>query len=216
MAGQPLDPLLAATAGAQAAAPSAPNTSASSAPSSTGCPAGWTLTTREQAEATLVRAAVGLDPDALRKAAERLLALIDQDGPIPDDAERPARRYLSSGRQGADGMTPAQGLLDPQARANVGGHHGQVGRPGHVQPRRHHPVHQGHPIQEQISGDTRTRRATPARRTDRDRTRVLSLRGLGQHNGLPVTIIVSTTLQELESAPAMRSPAAAPCCPCLT
>ena len=35
---------------------------------------------------------------------------------------------------------------------------------------------------------------------------------LGQHQGLPATIIVSSTLKELESAAGRRSPAAAPCC----
>ncbi len=57
-------------------------------------PAWVDLQTREQAEATLVRAAVGLDPDGLRRAADRLATLIDQDGPQPDDTERARRRGL--------------------------------------------------------------------------------------------------------------------------
>jgi hypothetical protein len=38
---------------------------------------------------------------------------------------------------------------------------------------------------------------------------VLASGELGQHNGLPATLIVSTTLQELED---MRSPPGTPCC----
>ena len=145
VAGQPLDPKLGATAGAQAAGAIGAEHVRIIRAFFERLPSWVDLTTREQAEATLVRAAVGLDPDALRKAAERLLALIDQDGPAPDDAERARRRHLSIGRQGADGMTPAQGLLDPTGPGHPRCHHGQVGRPGHVQPRRRHPVHHGHP-----------------------------------------------------------------------
>jgi Domain of unknown function (DUF222) len=65
--------------------------------------------TREQAEATLVRVGSGLDPDALRTAAHRLAALIDQDGPLPDEAEHARKRGLWIGKQGADGMTPFKG-----------------------------------------------------------------------------------------------------------
>jgi hypothetical protein len=80
-------------------------------------PAWVDLRTREQAEATLVRAATGLDPDLVRKAADRLALLIDQDGPQPDDTECARRRGLWIGRQGADGMTPIRGNLDPQVLA---------------------------------------------------------------------------------------------------
>jgi hypothetical protein len=41
---------------------------------------------------------------------------------------------------------------------------------------------------------------------------VLSSPELGQHNGLPCTIVVSTTLQELESGEGHAVTGAAPCC----
>jgi hypothetical protein len=37
---------------------------------------------------------------------------------------------------------------------------------------------------------------------------------LGKHNGLPASIMVTTTLKELEAVPTPRSPAAAPCYRC--
>ena len=75
------------------------------------------VVTREQAETDLVGAARGLGPDALKKAADRLLALLDEDGPMPDDAERARRRGLWVGKQGRDGMTSIRGNLDPEALA---------------------------------------------------------------------------------------------------
>ena len=200
ISGEPLEPLMAQTAKAQAdGAINAEHVRIIRA--TLDKLPGWVdVTTREQAETTLVRAAVGLDPDALRKAAERLLALIDQDGPIPDDAERARKRFLSLGRQGADGMTPFHGLLDPQARATWEAIAAKWAAPGMCNPDDTEPCIKGTPSQEQISGDTRSvgqRQHDVLTAIGRS---VLASGELGQHNGLPVTIIVSTTLQELESA----------------
>ena len=200
VAGQPLDPKLGATAGAQAAGAIGAEHVRIIRAFFERLPSWVDLTTREQAEATLVRAAVGLDPDALRKAAERLLALIDQDGPAPDDAERARRRHLSIGRQGADGMTPAQGLLDPQARATLDAIMAKWAAPGMCNPDDATPCITGTPSQEQITGDTRTLGQRQHDALTAIGRSVISSGDLGQHNGLPVTIIVSTTLQELESA----------------
>ena len=92
------------------------------------------LITREQAEQTLVDAAVGLNPDDLRKAADRLMAYLDQDGPAPDDGERARRRFLSLGRQRCDGMSPISGLLDPQARATFEAWQAKLAGPGMCNP----------------------------------------------------------------------------------
>ena len=83
----------------------------------TQLPLSMDAVTREQCEDTLVGIAVGRGPEDLREAAERLTALLDQDGPVPDDAERARKRFLTLGRQQPDGMTPVTGLLDPEGRA---------------------------------------------------------------------------------------------------
>src|SRR5262249_12088917 len=52
-------------------------------------------------------------------AAHRLALLLNQDGELPDDAERARRRYLIIAKQGVDGMSRFHGLLDPEARATL-------------------------------------------------------------------------------------------------
>ncbi len=156
VSGQPLDPKLGATAAAQAVGAIGAEHVRIIRAFFERLPSWVDLTTRAQAEATLVRAASGSGPDALRKAAERLACLIDQDGPAPDDAERARRRHLSIGRQGADGMTPFQGLLDPQARATVDAILAKWAAPGMCNPDDENPCITGTPSQEQITGDTRT------------------------------------------------------------
>jgi len=44
--------------------------------------------TRQAAEADLARIATGLGPTQFRRAADRLALLLNQDGDLPDDAER--------------------------------------------------------------------------------------------------------------------------------
>jgi hypothetical protein len=66
--------------------------------------ASWVdLTTRTPAEAALVRAATGSDPDGLSQAAHRLATLIDQDGPLPDDTDRARRRDRGSANKAPTG-----------------------------------------------------------------------------------------------------------------
>ena len=50
--------------------------------------------TREQIETDLVRLAAGVGPTELKKAADKVLFLLDQDGPEPDDTERARKRGL--------------------------------------------------------------------------------------------------------------------------
>jgi hypothetical protein len=69
--------------------------------------------TRAQAEAQLIAIGCGFKPEELRVAAERLVAMIDQDGEFPRDADRARQRCVRVGRQGADTMTPA---TDPPVR----------------------------------------------------------------------------------------------------
>ena len=97
-------------------------------------------------------------------------------------------------------MTPVHGLLDPQARATWEAIAAKWAAPGMCNPDDSEPCIKGTPSQEQISGDTRSvgqRQHDVLTAIGRS---VLASGELGQHNGLPVTVIVSTTLQELQSA----------------
>jgi Domain of unknown function (DUF222) len=156
--------------------------------------------TRDLAEADLARIATGLGPTQFRQAAERLALLLNQDGELPEDAERARRRYLTIDKQGVDGMSRIHGLLDPEARATLDAVFAKLAAPGMCNPADAAPCVDGEPSEEAVHGDARS----PGQRHHDALTAmgraVLASGQLGQHNGLPATIIVSTTLQDLQSA----------------
>ncbi len=156
--------------------------------------------TRQCAEATLAEVAAGHRPEGLRTAARRLAALIDPDGTLTDDADRARKRGLTLGKQGVDGMSALSGYLDPLARATLEAVWATLAAPGMANPDDNTPIVAGQPSEEQVRRDIRT---TAQRHHDALTAmgRALLASGqLGQHNGLPATIIITTTLQELESA----------------
>jgi hypothetical protein len=162
-------------------------------------PAAVDYQTREGCEQTLAQVAAALTPEALGKAADRLAALVNPDGDFTD-ADRARRRGVRLGPQQADGLSEIHGLLDAEARASLDAVFAKLAAPGMCNPEDDAPCVDGQPSPDHVAADTRT----PAQR-NHDALKamarsVLASGELGQHNGLPVTIIVSTTLQELESA----------------
>ena len=154
---------------------------------------------RESAEATLVTIARGHGPDELRDDAARLATAIDQDGPEPDDTDRARKRAITLGPQDEHGMSRISGHLTPEARATFEAVQAKLAAPGMCNPDDEHPCTSGTPSQEQIDADRRSfGQRTHDAFTAVGRS-VLSSGELGQLNGLPATIIVSTTLQDLES-----------------
>lgn len=158
------------------------------------------VATREQCEASLVTIARGHAPEILKKDANLLAGLLDEDGPLPNETERARKRYLVIGPQQADGMSTVRGRIDPEARALLEPITAKLAAPGMCNPHDSEPRISGTPTQEQIDADDRT---TGQRTHDAliamGRIALCSGR-LGRLNGLPVTVIVSTTLQDLESA----------------
>ena len=155
--------------------------------------------TRELAEKDLARIATGLGPTQFRAAADRLALLLNQDGDLPDDADRARRRYLTIDKQDVDGMSRIHGLLDPEARATLDAVFAKLAAPGMCNPDDESPCVDGEPSQETAQSDARS-----AGQRNHDALKamgrsVLASGELGQHNGLPATIIVSTTLQDLQS-----------------
>lgn len=155
--------------------------------------------TREKAEADLARVATELGPTQLRKAADRLAQLIDQDGTEPTDADRARKRYVTIERQSRDGMSKMHGLLDPESRATIEAVFARLAAPGMCNPDDQAPCVDGTPSEAHIQNDLRSQ---PQRNHDALTAMgraVLASGQLGQLNGLPCTMIVSTTLKELES-----------------
>ena len=156
--------------------------------------------TRELAEADLARIAIGLGPTEFRAAADRLALLLNQDGDLPDDADRARRRYLTIDKQDVDGMSSIHGLLDPEARATIDAVFAKLAAPGMCNPEDGSPCVDGDPSVDAAQGDTRSQGQRNHDALKAMGRSVLASGELGQHNGLPATIIVSTTLQDLQSA----------------
>ncbi len=155
--------------------------------------------TRDQIEVDLVRNAVGAGPKELKEAGNRRLFLLDQDGPVPDDTERARRRGLHAGPQGRDGMRPVKGEMSPEAWATWEAIFAKFAAPGMCNPDDPEPCISGTPSQAQIDAD---HRSLAQRRHDAMVAvgRIALMSGeLGCLNGLPVSIIIRTTLQDLES-----------------
>ena len=157
------------------------------------------IETRHKAEAQLARLAGEHRPDELAKLADKLTDCLNPDGDFTD-TDRARRRGLTIGRQDIDGMSPISGYLTPGSPRHPRRGLRETRRTRDVQPRRRStPCISGTPSHAAIQGDTRS-----AGQRNHDAllaaARALLASGeLGQHNGLPASIIVTTTLQELEA-----------------
>jgi Domain of unknown function (DUF222) len=156
--------------------------------------------TRVLAEADLARIATGLGPTQFRAAAERLALLLNQDGEPPDAAERARRRYLTIETQDSDGTSRIHGRLDPEARATIDAVFAKLAAPGMCNPDDEAPGVDGAPSGAHIENDQRSQAQRNHDALKAMGRSVLSSGELGKHNGLPATIIVSTTLQDLQRA----------------
>jgi hypothetical protein len=153
---------------------------------------------RERAEQMLGEMAADLRPDQLQKAADNIAARINPDGTF-SDIDRARKRGFRWSPQGSDGMSQGTLIATPELRATLDAVIAKLGAPGRCNPDDATPSVDGEPPEETVRRDTRT----PAQRAHDALTamgRALLASGtLGQHRGLPTTIVVQTTLQELES-----------------
>ncbi|MGB8407095.1 MAG: 13E12 repeat family protein, partial [Mycobacterium sp.] len=155
--------------------------------------------TRAQCEATLIAGARHQTPDELRQAADRLRYLLDQDGPAPDDAERARKRGITIGKQQADGTCDISGRLSPEGRAIWEAVQAKLAAPGMANPTDPTPCLSGTPSAEQITSDTRTAAQRHHDALTAAMRMVLASGTLGEHNGIPVSVVVTTTLHELHT-----------------
>lgn len=152
----------------------------------------------EDAERFLAEQARQLRPDQLQRAARRCAQSINPDGKF-SDADRARKRGFTWCGQGPDGMSVGKLVASPELRADIDAWLSRFAAPGMCNPDDETPCVEGEPDEECARRDMRS----PAQR-QHDALNAL-VRGqlgdpkLGQHNGLPVAVIVSTTLQELTS-----------------
>jgi hypothetical protein len=140
------------------------------------------------AERRLVEHATKLDAGVVARLGQRIADYLNPDGLFTDD-DRARRRALRLGPQGPDGMSRLSGLLDPEARAYFEAIEAAV-RPGRHQP-------------DGVEPYERDARSPAQRCHDAVKLGLKTAIGsgeLGTHRGHPVTVVVTTTLAELDRA----------------
>ena len=147
-------------------------------------------TKREKAERIMVRHAQRQDAQFVAVIGRRIADHLNPDG-LFDENDRARRRGLHLTPQGPDGMSRLSGWLDPEARAYLEAVNAAV-RPGRHQP--------DAAARQQVQPDTRS---GPQRLHDALKLGLkaaIASHELGQHRGLAVTVIATTTLAELNQA----------------
>lgn len=203
LSGEPLEPVLVATAAAQRAGVAGRDHIAVIRQFWDRLPRAVDVETRMAAEGRLAELTETLRPDELRKAADRLLAYLDPDGNLTEDADRARRRGFRMGRQGVDLMTPGAFDLDPELRTYLDAIFSKYAAPGACNPDDETPCVDADPDTEAEKRDPRT---VAQRQHDALKAicrSALSSGELGRHRGLPVTTVVTTTLRELEAGAGM-------------
>jgi hypothetical protein len=165
-------------------------------------------TKRDEAEAFLADKAGQFRPDELAKLADKLADTLNPDG-LFDDRDRARRRGFTWGPQQPDGMSLGKLWATPELRAELDAFLAKFANLGMANPDGinpdptnpdEHPVVNGTPSQEAITTDARSR---AQRQHDALALLVRSQLGnpkLGLHNGLPVTIIATVTVEQLQTA----------------
>ncbi|CAM3392523.1 HNH nuclease domain-containing protein [Mycobacterium colombiense] len=199
LTGEPLPPVLPATAAAQRDGAIGADHVAVIRRFFHQLPESVDLETCVHAEKHLAAKATEFRPDQLAKLARRLMDCLNPDGSYTDE-DRARMRGLVLGNQQADGMSRLSGWLTPEARASWEAVLAKLAAPGMCNPDDDTPAVDGAPSEEAVQRDTRT----PGQRNHDGLSAalraMLASGDLGQHNGLPASIVVTTTLTELEAA----------------
>jgi hypothetical protein len=199
LTGQPLAPRLAATAAAQRAGHIGAGHIAVIRRFFEQLPCWIDAPTRDKAEKRLAKLATEFRPDQLAKLADKLTDCLNPDG-IFSDEDRARRRGLTLGKQDIDGMSPIRGRITPGVRASREAVLARWAAPGMCNPYdAGPPVTDGPPSQQVIESDTRSAGQRNHDAFSAVLRALLASGQLGQHNGLPASIIVTTTLHELQT-----------------
>ncbi|APE14267.1 HNH endonuclease signature motif containing protein [Mycolicibacterium pallens] len=151
----------------------------------------------ENAERMLAQKAAVLRPDQLEKVALRLALHLNPDGKFSDEDRARKRGFVWCGGQQVDGMSVGRLIADPELRSMLDAWFTKFAAPGVYNPADQTPTLT--PTDEVAERD---RRSHGQRQHD---ALTALVRGqlddpkLGQHNGLPVTVIASATIQDLQA-----------------
>ncbi|WP_319430412.1 HNH endonuclease signature motif containing protein [Mycobacterium sp. RTGN5] len=151
----------------------------------------------EKAERSLAGHAVNLRPDQLAKVAYRLALHLNPDGTFSDEDRARKRGFVWCGGQQVDGMSVGKLIADPELRSELDAWMAKFAAPGMCNPADENPT--VNPSDEVAERDLRS---CGQRQHDAIKALVRGQLGdpkFGQHNGLPVTVIVTATLQDLQN-----------------
>ena len=154
----------------------------------------------EKAEAFLAAKATELRPDQLAKVADRLAITLNPDGKFSDEYRALQRGFQWCGRQRADGMSVGRLIATPELRATIDALFAKFAAPGMCNPDDQTPTVTGEPDRTAKDSD---RRRHAQRQHDALVALLRSRLGdpsLGTHNGLPVTVVATATVDQLSSA----------------
>ncbi|WP_067570459.1 HNH endonuclease signature motif containing protein [Nocardia acidivorans] len=180
---------------------------------------------RENAERVLTDYAREGSPDVLPGLGEEIMARIDPDGTLTRDKDRQRRRGLTLGKQRVDGMSQLTGEITPELRALLDPLLAKFARPGMCNPEDPDSPCSGVVVDPDpgtrgvvgtdsaigSTNDVDALRAAAARDTrtaaQRNHDALLTILGfgvdlseLGTHRGVPVAVIITMTLAEVEEA----------------
>ncbi|BBY60140.1 hypothetical protein MSAR_32760 [Mycolicibacterium sarraceniae] len=151
----------------------------------------------EKAEQSLAQHAVNLRPDQLEKLAHRLALHLNPDGTFSDEDRARKRGFVWCGGQQVDGMSVDRLIADPELRSELDAWFAKFAAPGVGNPADDNPtVAPSDEVQE------RDRRSCGQRQHDALTALVRGRLGdpkFGQHNGLPVTVIATATVHDLQN-----------------
>jgi hypothetical protein len=153
----------------------------------------------EDSEALLAEKAALLRPDQLEMVADRLAITVNPDGVFSDEDRARKRGFVWCGRQRPDGMSVGKLFATPELRAMVEAWCAKFAAPGMCNPADHTPTVTGEACSEVADRDDRSH---AQRQHDALAALVRGQLGdpkLGTHNGLPVTIIATATLEQLQT-----------------
>jgi hypothetical protein len=199
LTGEPLPPLLAATATAQRAGMLGAGHIAVIRGFYRRLPGWIDQPTRDRVEADLADHATHYRPEELNGLARTLQDCLNPDGTFTDE-DRARQRGLTLGNQQVDGMSALRGLITPELRATLEAVVAKLGAPGMCNPLDDVPCVDGAPSQAAIDGDPRSASQRTHDAVNAALRALLACGEVGQHNGLPASIVVTTTLRELEAA----------------
>ncbi len=151
----------------------------------------------EKAEKALAGHAVNLRPDQLEKVAYRLALHLNPDGKFSDDDRARKRGFVWCGGQQIDGMSVGRLIADPELRSELDAWFAKFAAPGVCNPADESPATT--PSDEVVERDLRS---CGQRQHDALKALVRGQLGdpkFGRHNGLPVTVIVTATVQDLHA-----------------